>query len=268
MIHRRAFLVSGAALIGAWRALPSTPACTLTPEQEEGPYYVDYDKLRTDITEGKPGVPLKVRVALVNAKTCSPLTNATMDVWHCDAQGLYSGFTANAGRMPGGPPPRGPRPDGPRPEGPPPGGGFGPRPGGGHHPMDATRFLRGTQAPNAEGLIEFQTIYPGWYEGRTIHIHMKVHTGGHVSHTGQLFFPEDVTLKVATQQPYAKHSDVHLTTLTEDHVYEDQHGAAGMVTLARSGEGYIATAMLAVDPEATPKLVGPGGPGFFPGPPR
>ncbi len=112
MINRRAFIVSGAALMGAWRAMSSTPVCTLTPEQEEGPYYVDYDKMRTDITEGKPGVPLKVRVALVDAKRCTPLSNAALDIWHCDAQGVYSGFTANGGHMPGGPPPRGPRPDG------------------------------------------------------------------------------------------------------------------------------------------------------------
>ena len=116
--------MSGAALMGAWRAMSSTPVCTLTPEQEEGPYYVDYDKMRTDITEGKPGVPLKVRVALVDAKRCTPLSNAALDIWHCDAQGVYSGFTANGGHMPGGPPPRGPRPDGlPPGGGPPPGGG-------------------------------------------------------------------------------------------------------------------------------------------------
>jgi protocatechuate 3,4-dioxygenase beta subunit len=264
--------------------MPSTPACTLTPEQEEGPYYVDYDKFRSDIGEGKPGVPLTVRLAVMDAKRCMPLSNATLDIWHCDAQGVYSGFTANGGGFgprggrgprggfPPGPPPNGAGPDGPPSgDGPPPG--YGPPLRGGsargHHALDETRFLRGSQTTNAAGTIEFRTIYPGWYEGRTIHIHMKVHTGGHVSHTGQLFFPEDVTLKIAKQQPYAKHLDTHLTTLSEDHVYEDEHGAAGMVTLSRAGEGYMAMATLAVDPEATPKPVGmgrPGGPGFGPGP--
>ncbi len=247
---------------------------------------MDYDKLRSDIGEGKPGVPLTVRLAVMDAKRCMPLSNATLDIWHCDAQGVYSGFTANGGgfgprggRGPRGGfppgPPEGAGPDGPPSgDGPPPG--YGPPLRGGsareHHALDETRFLRGSQTTNAAGMIEFQTIYPGWYEGRTIHIHMKVHTGGHASghvcHTGQLFFPEDVTLKIAKQQPYAKHTDTHLTTLSEDHVYEDEHGAAGMVTLARAGAGYMAMATLAVDPEATPKAVGmggPGGPGFGPG---
>jgi protocatechuate 3,4-dioxygenase beta subunit len=119
-------------------------------------------------------------------------------------------------------------------------------------------------------MVEFSTIYPGWYESRTIHIHLKVHTGGHVAHTGQLFFPEDITTRIAKLAPYANHRDVHLTTLTEDHVYEDEHGSVGMVTLSRmegrsEATGFLATVTLAVDPEATPKSVGMRGPGF-PGP--
>jgi hypothetical protein len=114
-------------------------------------------------------------------------------------------------------------------------------------------------------MAEFTTIYPGWYEGRAIHIHMKVHTGGHVSHTGQLFFPEDVTAKIAQLQPYVKHKDVHLTTQAEDMVFEPQHGAGGLVTLSRieprsDAAGFVATVTLAVDPEATPEPVGMGGP--------
>jgi protocatechuate 3,4-dioxygenase beta subunit len=133
--------------------------------------------------------------------------------------------------------------------------------------MDATRFLRGIQATDSNGMVEFATIYPGWYQGRAIHIHLKVHTGGRVAHTGQLFFPEEITERVAKLQPYAKHSDVHLTTQGEDHVFEEEHGAVGMLTLnrveARSDEGgFIATVTLAVDPEATPAPVGMGGPGF------
>jgi protocatechuate 3,4-dioxygenase beta subunit len=272
VINRRTFLIGGAALVGAAGAMPSTPACTLIAEQEEGPYYVDYDKVRADITEGKPGVPLKLRVALVDAKRCTPLINASLDIWHCDAQGVYSGFTANGGGFghgPGGPPPDtfG--------FGPPPGGGpardGGPPPRG-HHALDATRFLRGIQATDANGMVEFSTIYPGWYEGRTIHVHLKVHTGGHVAHTGQLFFPEDVTARIAKLQPYSKHRDVHRTTLSEDHVYEEEHGAAGMVALNRmegkpDAAGFVATVTLAVDPEAIPEPVGMRGPGF-PGPRR
>jgi protocatechuate 3,4-dioxygenase beta subunit len=272
-MNRRAFLVGGIGLASALRSMPSTPACTLTTEQEEGPYYVDYGKVRSDITEGKVGVPLHLRVALMHAKHCTPLSNATLDIWHCDAEGIYSGFTAMKGGGPGGP--EGPRRPGGFPPGPPPDG-FGPPPPmrGGHHAMDATRFLRGIQATDSTGMVEFVTIYPGWYEGRAIHIHLKVHTGGRVVHTGQLFFPEETTSRVAQLQPYVKHRDTHLTTLDEDHVFEEEHGASGMLTLERTQAksdlgGFVATAILAVDPEATPQPVGMRGPGFpGPRPPR
>ena len=65
-----------------------------------------------------------------------------------------------------------------------------------------TRFLRGHQRSNAAGKAEFLTIFPGWYRGRTPHIHMKVHVGGDEVHTGQVFFNEKVTAAVYTQAPY------------------------------------------------------------------
>ena len=241
-LTRRGFLVGGAAALASGKATSSTPSCTLVPEQEEGPYYVDDEKLRRDITEDRPGVPLKLRIAVMDAARCMPLKNAALDIWHCDALGIYSGFTAN---NPG-------RPDGPgRPArmGPP-----------GRRQIDAMRFLRGVQLTGQEGVAEFATIYPGWYLGRAIHIHLKVHLGGHVSHTGQLFFPEEVTADVAKLAPYAARLQVHRTLQGEDHVFNGQHGAASMVGLSRlrdgsNADGFLATVTLAVDPEATPAAV-------------
>jgi protocatechuate 3,4-dioxygenase beta subunit len=257
VLSRRSFLVAGAALASTARAMSTTPACVLTSEQEEGPFYIDYGQVRRDITEGKPGVPLRVQIALVHAKRCTPLSKAALDIWHCDAGGLYSGFKDSHLGGPFG-----------RPPGPPPGerDGHGPPPMM-HQPMDESRFLRGMQSTDDSGMAEFVTIYPGWYQGRTIHIHLKVHMDGHVAHTGQLFFPEDISNRIAHIQPYAKHRDVHLTTQDEDHVFGSEHGASGMLTLnrleAQSDEaGFLARVTLAVDPEATPKPVGMGGPGF------
>jgi protocatechuate 3,4-dioxygenase beta subunit len=285
-LNRRAFLIVAAAAIPSLKGQASTPSCILASEQEEGPYYVDGAKLRGDITEGKPGVPLTLRVALVDAKRCAPLSNAALDIWHCDAEGVYSGFTEESrgqfGRAPG---PRGGRGDGPPP--PPPGmQGFGPGalpgPGArGPRKIDDSRFLRGVQVTDQKGIAEFATLYPGWYAGRAIHIHLKVHlggdramdtyAGGQVSHTGQLFFPEDVTEQVAKMQPYAKHSGVHRTTQGEDGVFRSQHGSSSLVHLEKLGngsasDGFVATVTIAVDPDLSPRPVrGPGrGPGGQP----
>jgi len=278
-LTRRGFLISGAVALASAKGMPTTPSCALNAEQEVGPYYIDDEKLRQDITEGKPGVPVKLRVALVDAKRCTPLENASLDIWHCDALGVYSGFTANSPdgdmRGPGGPPPGGPPPGGPRPGGPPPGGWGGPGPGRMGPPparqTDATRFLRGVQLTDKQGIAEFTTLYPGWYHGRTIHIHLKVHlgggvsgakyAGGHVSHTGQLFFPEDVTEQVSRLAPYAKRLSVHRTLQSEDNIFKTQQGSASMVSLTRlekgsDAGGFLATVTLAVDPEAVPAPVG------------
>jgi protocatechuate 3,4-dioxygenase beta subunit len=275
-----AALVSGAHLIGS-RSLAATPACVLASEQEEGPYYVDYEKIRRDVTEGRPGVPVRLRVRLMHAKECSPLANAALDIWHCDAQGVYSGFTASS---PDGPPGgRGRRPGAfDPPEGMPPG----PRPGAwqgmrgprSHGALDETRFLRGVQLTNAEGIAEFATVYPGWYAGRAIHIHCKVHiggdgnerySGGHVAHTGQFFFPEEITERVAKLEPYAKRLQIHRTTQDEDHVFEEEHGSSSMLILSRldkgdEAAGFLAEITVGINPDALPAPVGMhGGPPPF-----
>jgi protocatechuate 3,4-dioxygenase beta subunit len=290
------------------------PSCVFNPEQEEGPYYVDRELLRSDITEGKVGVPLRVRVTVVDAKTCTPIPNAALDIWHCDAGGVYSGYTkinpGGPGGPGGGPGFPGGRPPGPPPNGgstngpvggemlpgpPPPDGGPDGRQGGGPggpggmppkpHTTDDLVFLRGVQITDAHGTVEFKTIFPGHYPGRVNHIHMKVHVGGgatkptvadaahpgvevyaggHVAHTGQLFFPEDVSRFVEATHPYSSQK-VRRTTLDEDMVYGGQGGAGSVaaltpVTSTQLSDGYVATLTVAVDPSATPKLVGFGRP--------
>src|SRR4029079_10906429 len=142
---RRGFLFGAAAVASLPRFVSAADPCMLAPQQEEGPYYLDYEKVRRDITEGRPGVPVQWRIALLDAKGCAPVENAAIDVWHCDALGVYSGFTAAGGGERGGP------------------GGRGPRGGrGGRGASDETRFLRGVQLTSKQGIAEFQTVYPGW----------------------------------------------------------------------------------------------------------
>lgn len=137
--------------------LISTDVCLVQPELTEGPFYVDPSLVRSDITEGRPGLPMVLRLQVVSAD-CTPVAGARVDVWHCDAQGVYSGVE-NLG---GGPDTRG------------------------------QVFLRGTQVTDATGVAAFQTIFPGWYAGRTTHVHYKVFLDGGGVLTSQIFFDETV----------------------------------------------------------------------------
>ncbi len=289
-LTRRRFLSQSLATASALRLAPRAfglapdETCVLTPEQEVGPFYVAGERIRANIAEGKPGIPLRLRLVFVDQATCAPVPNAAVDIWHCDAMGLYSGYTkTKLGPPPGqhggpeGAPGDGP-PPGPPPgmddhgDGPPHGGPGGP--GGGMKPTDHLTFLRGIQLTSPTGAVEFQTIFPGFYEGRTNHIHMKVrldghrsgqtYAAGHTAHTGQVFFPEDLNLKLMAHGPYADHK-IHRTTVDEDHVFSDEHGSTCIATTvlinpADPAAGYLAELRIAVDPKATPAGVGMGPP--------
>lgn len=253
--------VLGATGIGATRAAMAQSSsdaaatavdgvCVLTPELTEGPYYLDDMILRQDVTEGKAGVPLELTLLVLDAATCAPIENAAVEIWHCDALGFYSGFTENS---PGG---TGDYVD---------------------DGSDPDTFLRGLQLTDAEGQVTFQTIYPGWYAGRDIHIHLKVHTGGeaangtydggHVSHTGQLAFADEITDQIALIEPYSAKTDT-FTRLDEDNVFgaveEDDPSffvELIQVDAADIAAGMVGTITLGVDPETVQTETGNQGPG-------
>ena len=178
--------------------------CVLTPEQTEGPYYIDNDLIRSDITEGKDGMPLELRLTVLDASSCDPVENATVEVWHCDAVGEYSGINGGSGN-----------------------------------------FLRGGQRTNARGLARFRTIYPGWYQGRTTHIHVKVHVGGQEVHTGQLYFDDSTTASINRDaSPYDTRGEQD-TTNASDSIY-GQGGDRSTVALEKRGTGYVGTLSLGV----------------------
>ena len=194
---------------GASGTTGSSVACVLTPEATEGPFYLDLDKVRSDITEGKDGTPLDLKITVVDATGCAPIKDAAVDVWHCDAGGVYSGFgQAGAGGS-----------------------------GGAQSTTDDQTFLRGTQVTDASGLGQFQTIYPGWYRGRAVHIHMKVHVGGSVVHTGQLFFDDDLTDKVYGSAPYSSRGTPDVRNSADD-IYRSAGAASAILAVTPSGQGY------------------------------
>ncbi|MFJ5721733.1 intradiol ring-cleavage dioxygenase [Streptomyces sp. NPDC093149] len=235
----------------------------LTSETTEGPYYIDADKIRKDITEDKEGIPLTLRLKVIDSDTCKPVAHAAVDIWHCDALGVYSGYEAMSSGGPGGPggPGDGGTPPTDAPTGPPPSGG----PGGGHsEPTDDERYLRGTQLTDKHGYVEFKTIFPGWYQGRCVHIHTKVHVGGkmttagyeggHTCHTGQFFFAESAVLDSAKTEPYST-STTTRTTLTEDTIYDRSGVTGGLMKLSyrkhHMARGVIGSITMGVDPDET-----------------
>jgi protocatechuate 3,4-dioxygenase beta subunit len=141
----------------------------LSPQQTEGPFYLDLDLLRSDIREDRQGLRLRLALQLVDADGCLPIRDALVNVWHTDAAGAYSGF-------PG-------------------------QPGG----VDTTgqTFLRGYQVSDANGRVEFITIYPGWYPGRTVHVHLLVHLDASRLLTSQLYFDDALTDEVHMLPEYA-----------------------------------------------------------------
>jgi protocatechuate 3,4-dioxygenase beta subunit len=152
----------------------SSPDCVLTPELTEGPYYLDLDRVRRDIRDGRDGLPFDLRVLVVDANTCEPIRNAAVDIWHCDAGGEYSGVEGNSGT-----------------------------------------FLRGIQITDAEGTTQFRTIFPGWYQGRAVHIHVKVDVGGNETFTGQLFFAGETLDAVYADEPYSARGDADTPNETD-----------------------------------------------------
>jgi protocatechuate 3,4-dioxygenase beta subunit len=205
----------------------TTATCVLTPEVTEGPYWIDNKLTRRDIREGKPGLPLVLELTIVSANTCKPIKGADVEIWHCDTLGNYSGY--DSGSSGGGP-----------------GGG----PGGHATPTSSTRYLRGHQRSNAAGKASFLTVFPGWYQGRTPHVHMKVHVGSadRVVHTGQLFFNEAVTAAVYKQAPYSSHGPAD-TSHARDMIFAQAGGSRAVVRLSsrpRGARGYVGRIVIGV----------------------
>jgi len=178
-------------------------SCVLTPEMTEGPYYLPNERVRRNITEGRPGTPLALALTVVDASTCKPIKGAAVDVWHADALGVYSGVQGNTGT-----------------------------------------FMRGVQRTDAYGVARFTTVYPGWYQGRTVHIHVKVHLHGNVVHTGQLFFADSLTDAVYTKAPYASRG-TRDTRNASDSIFRNG-GSRSLLRLRKGSGGYVGSITMGV----------------------
>ncbi|HTN78778.1 MAG TPA: hypothetical protein VMK16_03810 [Acidimicrobiales bacterium] len=189
----------------------------LAPEMTEGPYYLDLDLVRSDIREDRDGAALALTLSVIDVSTGSPVSGAAVDIWHCDANGLYSGFVSqSAGSN-----------------------------GGASDLTDDGTFLRGTQISDSSGNVIFTTIYPGWYQGRTVHIHVKAHVKGREIHTGQLFFDDSFTDGVfSSTSPYSARGD-RTTRNADDNIYAGG-GDKSTLAVTKDGDGYATSLAMGV----------------------
>jgi protocatechuate 3,4-dioxygenase beta subunit len=151
--------------------------CIQTPDNANGPYYVTGEQIRSNVVDGQVGVPMHLEMQYIDIKTCKPATNILVDIWSCNALGIYSGVSA-AGE-------------------------------GGLN----TAYLRGVQKTDTDGVVNFDTIFPGHYQGRATHEHIITHvgatvqpngsyTGGKINHLSQLFFDTALVNAVEATTPY------------------------------------------------------------------
>src|SRR6266513_6489376 len=197
----------------------TSPSCVLTAALTEGPYFVDEklnrSDIRTDPVTGtvSPGIPLALtfNVSRVASSACTPLTGAYLDVWHCDAGGVYSDVSGSS-----------------------------------------AKFLRGYQITDASGVAQFETIYPGWYAGRAVHIHFKLRlfAGSTKTYefTSQFSIDDTLTDSVYTQSPYSSRGTI-TTRNVQDGIYNSLSStekAALTLQTSKTTDGYAGVINLGV----------------------
>jgi protocatechuate 3,4-dioxygenase beta subunit len=184
------------------------PSCIVRPALTEGPYFVDEKLDRSDIRSDpatgvvRPGAILNLNflVSRVSGSACTALSGAMVDVWHCDALGVYSDVDSARGQ----------------------------------------KFLRGFQNTDASGSAKFITVYPGWYQGRAVHIHFKIRPTTSTEFTSQLFFDDALSTQVFAQAPYSQKGTQGITRNSSDGIFQQSAGKL-LLSVTKSGDVYSAT---------------------------
>ena len=160
----------------------ATKTCASTQSIEEGPYYLSDTPTRSDVTDGQAGKVITLSFKVVDT-SCKAIKNARVDIWYANAQGIYSGVASQGDDLGAG--------------------------------VDSGKFLRGTQYSNAQGVVTFKGIYPGWYPARTIHIHQKIWVNEKQVLTTQTFFTDKENAAVMKTSPYNKRGSQRVTNATD-----------------------------------------------------
>ena len=203
--------------------------CVLLPDLTQGPYPTTTQIERRDITEGHEGHPLRVGVQIVDS-SCAPIPGAVLEIWHCDVDGDYSAYSDGYTADDGGP---------------------------------GTTFFRGSQTANDDGIVEFLTSYPGWYTGRAVHIHAKVHIGDATPLTTQFFFDDALNNQIMSEGVYAAHGEPDTTNETDNIAGGNPAEEGLLMTVSDDAAiaGSRALIVVGVDPSATSAGASGGGMG-------
>ena len=219
-------------------ALDAARTCTTSPEQTQGPYWFDVDSIRSDIREQRPGTVLQLALRVHDVSACSsggqtkPVSNCVVEIWHCDAGGLYSGF--ESGSTGGGAPSRrraDTTADGSYASG----------------DQEATTtddgtYLRGGQVADSSGIVQFTTIFPGWYPGRSPHLHLKVHLNRETVLTSQLYVEDELATEVYATAPYDDRTGRRTLNSGDSFFAED-----AVLTVTGQDGGYLGLINLGVE---------------------
>lgn len=218
--------------------LALSPACTLTPAATPGPFYFDPKLQRADITESHSGAPLRMRFIVMDAANCTAISGARVDVWHTRADGYYSGYPGQGDRR--------------------------------NVDTSGGTFMRGTQFADARGEATFRSVYPGWYGGRTVHVHFKVFIDDKDMLTGQMYFPDALSQYIFANVGAYSRKVVRTVFNGNDGLALSDTTRGGFCDIREQADHYLATLVVGVSrtvktaldnaptPAAQPRAIVPG----------
>ena len=196
-------------------AVALRPACTLTPASVSGPFYFDPKLQRADITENYPGVPLRLRFVVMDAANCTPISGARVDVWQTRADGYYSGYPGQGDKR--------------------------------NVDTSGSKFLRGTQIADPRGEATFRSIYPGWYLGRTVHVHFKIIIDDKDLLTGQMYFPDALSQYIFANVGAYRRKAIRNVFNGNDELALSDTTRGGFCDIKEEADHYLASLIVAVN---------------------